>query len=268
MSALVNAQAHSIFRPIVSWLLCTNNRDNLLYRAIESCLCQTLTDFELIIICNGIDHKKIAEDLQANYREDTRVRIYSTEMSLLNFSLNLGLHMARSSLIARMDADDVADRQRLEKQVEYMLSHPDVAVLGSNYRLIDQEGNVFSCSQLPLSNKAIRASLRYKNPLCHPAVIFRRDVIRKVGGYMGGQNAEDYDLWLRISMNDEYKFANLPDYLLSYNAGTNGLARRSRKAYANASAAQWRNFLLTNKFSWLIGSVITSLKMWFLSNKS
>lgn len=251
-----------------SWLLCTNRKDPLLYRAIESCLSQTIKDFELLLIVNGSACIEIVQCLQRQYAEDARVRVVGTPINLLNFSLSLGLHLARGPYVARMDADDVAAPDRLERQWAYMERNPQVAVLGSAYQLIDSTGQIHGQVSPPTSDAEIRRELHYRNPICHPSVMLRRDVILKQGGYLGGQNAEDYDLWLRLAMHTEWQFANLPEKLLSYNVSPDGAARRSRTAYANVAAAQLRNFLITRDPRWLLGSVITAAKSVWRANRA
>jgi hypothetical protein len=166
-----------------------------------------------------------------------------------------------------MDGDDVAAPERLERQLNYMMDNPHIAVVGSDYRLIDAYGNEHGTVLLPKSDSEIRKALLWGNPICHPAVMFRRDVVRSQGGYLGGRNAEDYDLWLRICLSRKLKFANLPDLLLSYNVESGGGARRSREAYANVAAAQFRNFIVSRDLRWLAAALVTALKALVRANR-
>jgi glycosyltransferase involved in cell wall biosynthesis len=259
---------HNCTVPLVSWILCTKQDDALLDRAVRSCLSQTLTEFELLLVVNGPDYLEILSALRLRYTDDARVRIVDTPIYLLNFSLSLGLHLAKAKYVARMDADDVAEPVRLERQWSYMESHPKVAVLGTSYHLIDSVDLVHGHVSCPTSNDEIRRSLFYRNPICHPSVMLRREVVIAKGGYLGGQNAEDYDLWLRICLDKDLHFANLPDYLLSYNVDPGGAARRSKRAYANVAAAQIRNFLITRDIRWFLGAILTAMKSLIRSNRA
>ncbi|MDP2105723.1 MAG: glycosyltransferase, partial [Desulfobulbaceae bacterium] len=212
--------------PEVSWLLCSNRTNILFERAIQSCLTQTLDNFELLIVINGVNAREIAPQLHEKYKQDPRVRIVETPIHLLNFSLSLGLHLARAPYVARMDADDVSHPDRLARQLDFMERHPSVAVLGTAYELIDESGNVHGTVSPPESDSDIRRSLHYRNPICHPSVMLRKQAILQAGGYLGGQNAEDYDLWSRIALDPTRQFANMPDVLLSYNSAPGGAARR------------------------------------------
>lgn len=226
-----------------------------------------MADFELLLVVNGPDVERLVPSLTQEYAADPRVRVIGTPIHLLNFSLSLGLHLARSPYVARMDADDVSHPVRLEMQLAYLESHKDVAVVGSCYTLIDPQGRVNGKVDVPSADHEIRKALRFRNPICHPSVMFRRDLILRIGGYLGGKNAEDYDLWLRLAMHRQWRFANLPEPLLSYNVSTDGAARRSREAYANVASAQLRQFLVTREAGWLIGATLSSIKSFALANR-
>jgi len=253
--------------PRVTWLLCTNRDDSLLHRAINSCLNQTVRDFELLIVVNGANVEKLVRQLTQVYANNHRVQIIGTPISFLNFSLSLGLHLAKAPFVARMDADDVSHPDRLAQQLEFMEKHPDVVVLGSSYQLIDQDGAIHGQINLPQTNDKIRKALKFSNPICHPTVMLRRSSILSIGGYLGGKYAEDYDLWLRIATHTKWHFANLAAPLVSYNVAPNGLARRSREAYANVAGAQLKQFLVTRDIRWLAGAAVTSIKSFLRSTR-
>ena len=247
-------------RPQVSWLLCTHQNHPLLARAIASCLGQTMADFELLIVVNGKEATQIAATLRQQYASDARVRVVQTPLHLLNFSLSLGLHLARAPYVARMDADDVSSPERLQRQLAFMQQHPEVAVLGSAYSLVDSQGQIHGHVSPPEHDRESRTQLRWRNRLCHPSGMLRKSAILPLGGYLGGRNAEDYDLWLRLALDSQWQFANLHERLLSYNMALDGAARRSRAAYAHVAAAQLRNFLVSGDPRWLLGACLTAGK--------
>jgi hypothetical protein len=91
--------------------------------------------------------------------------------------------------------------------------------------------------------------------------MFRRDVVLKAGGYLGGLHAEDYDLWLRLTAEPGLEFANLPDICLSYReVGVSGV-RRARSAYASVASSQLRLFLVSGHIAWILATVFTVFKM-------
>jgi len=160
-----------------------------------------------------------------------------------------------------MDSDDVSRPYRLDRQVRYMNANPSVAVLGTAFEVVDEHGSVKRQVRVPTTDREIRQRLRTRNPLCHPSVVFRRDVVLKAGGYLGGLHAEDYDLWLRLTTEPGLEFANLSDICLSYReVGVSGV-RRERSAYASVAASQLRFFLVSGHIAWLIATVFTIFKM-------
>jgi glycosyltransferase involved in cell wall biosynthesis len=252
--------------PSVSWLLCTHVADNQLRQALHSCLDQTFTDFELLVVANGPSAADVAGAVHAWIGGDPRVRIFTTEVRHLIFSLSLGLHHARAELIARMDSDDLSKSYRLARQVAFMQQHPEVVVLGSAYEIIDAGGRPLQKVQPPTSDIEIRRALLRGNPLCHPSVMFRRRVVLDAGGYLGGLHAEDYDLWVRLSNDPVNQFANLDEVCLGYRSVGVGTARRSRSAYASMAASQFRNFINGQGLFWAFAALLSTLKAFIRSS--
>lgn len=250
----------NLVQPIVSWVLPTNQNNQLLHRAIASCLNQTEQRFELLIIVNGIKSDVISKELVEHYINEKRIRVINTQVHLINFSLSLGLHLSKSDFIARMDADDVSHPERLSKQLSFMYKNTDIGIVGTFYNLINSAGSIVKEIRLPQSDFEIRKSLIFRNPICHPSVLFRKNLIMSAGGYLGGKHAEDYDLWVRLARNKSMRFANLPEYLLSYNSDFSGDSRRSKEAYVNMASCQSREFLLTGNFRWLFAAALSSVK--------
>jgi glycosyltransferase involved in cell wall biosynthesis len=246
---------------LVTILLCTDRDDALFSRAIESCLGQTHSNFELLVVANGPNAADLSSALTGRFQTEPRIKVLHTLTRDLNFSLDLGIHSARGEYLARMDSDDIMSPNRLEVQLNFMSTHPEVAVVGSFYELVDRDAKILGRVQLPISNEQIRRHIFYRNPICHPTVMFRTEAIRRAGGYRGGKNSEDYDLWARLCLDPAIAFNNIPLYLLKYNSDPSGTARRSRLAYANVVAAQVRNFLMTWEVRWLFGALATSVKL-------
>ena len=115
--------------PTVTWLVAAHIANDHLKTALESCLNQTFSDFECLVIANGTDATQVAEQVTTWFGSDDRLRVITTAVRHLNFSLSLGLHLARGSLIARMDAGDVSLPNRLTHQLNFMSSNPSVTVL-------------------------------------------------------------------------------------------------------------------------------------------
>jgi GT2 family glycosyltransferase len=203
--------------PSVSVILPVKNGSAYIEAAIVSILTQTFSDFELLIIddSSSDDTMDIARRVCG---ADPRARILVNPGAGLVEALNVAIGAARARLIARMDADDIALPQRLERQHAFMAAHPEVAVVGSQARFIDQRGALTGkATGLPESHEAIAKTLLRYCCLNHPTVLMRADALKRVGGYRAiVPVAEDLDLWLRIA--EHGRLANLAESLLLYRA--------------------------------------------------
>ena len=245
----------------ISILICADKFDKYFEQAIDSCLNQTFTDFEIILVVNGISDNYKHKFIDFSDKHEC-IQLYFTDIHCLTYSLNFGLDKCNGLYIARMDADDIAYPKRLEKQVLFMDKNSDIAVCGTWYEFIDENNNIITKVKLPISDAEIRRALYWSNPLCHPSVMIRSDILKKFCGYMGGIYAQDYDLWLRIVFVRSAKFYNIPEVLMGYRKKVStGGVRYSRLAYANSASYSLRNFLLTYNPLWLLGSFVHMVRM-------
>lgn len=252
---------------LVSWVMCVHEFQDFLVPAIESCLNQTFTDFELIIVINGGQSEYLFKRLVDLYGSNQNVILVKSEFKYLNENLNIGIQNSSGKYIARMDSDDISLRNRLEVQVNYLNNNQSVGLVASNYQYFSENRVESNGSQSHL-RKIVTHDLIFRNPICHPTVMFRKSVLLDLGGYLGGLYAEDYDLWVRILLQKKWDIIILDDILLKYNIGNGGLARRSKTAYANMCATQFRSFLLTGNFKWFLGGLVSGFKSVLLSNKA
>lgn len=140
-------------------------------------------------------------------------------------ALNHGLQHCKYELVARMDTDDIAMPDRFNLQVAFMQAHPEVAVTSG---FIEEWNSDFSsqlsCRSLPLEYDEIVKFAKLRSPISHPACIFRKSVILKVGGYPNIY-PEDHLLWSRV-LQAGYKLANIPQVLLRMRTGEDFISRR------------------------------------------
>ncbi len=201
-------------KPRISVIMPVRDGARWLGEAIASVLAQTLTDLELIVIDDGSEDAS-AELVAASGRSDPRVRLIPQPREGLVAALNRGLDAARGTLIARLDADDRAHPQRLQRQSDYLDRHPGVGLLGTWADRIDEQGSPCGALQPPAAPEELAALLPRTNPFVHSSVMLRSQVLRHVGPYRTAfEGAEDYDLWLRVS--EVAELANLPERLLQY----------------------------------------------------
>src|SRR4029077_1113562 len=201
--------------PIVSVVMSVFNGERFLREAVESILAQSFRDFEFIVIDDG-STDRTGEILNRYQRSDPPVRVYYQENRGLIDSLNRGCELARGKYIARMDADDIAVRNRLMWQGGFMEKHPEVGVVGGTIECINSTGKSVRTYRHPIRDREIKSALlRGGVGFCHPTVLMRREVLVSVGGYRKVVvHAEDYDLWLRIA--DRFQLANLGAVVLKY----------------------------------------------------
>ncbi len=160
--------------PRVTVLMTVYNGLPYIAAAVESILSQTFTDFEFLIINDGSPDNSMAA--VAEYRDD-RIRVVDNPENIgQTRSLNRGLQLARGELIARLDQDDIALPERLEKQVAFADANPQVAALGTAATIIDEQGIDIGSAPVLTSERTLRWGLLFHNVLSHPSVMFRRSI--------------------------------------------------------------------------------------------
>ncbi len=201
--------------PAVSVVMSVLNGERFLAEAVESILAQSFADFEFIIIDDGSTDRTSAI-LETYEKTDTRVLVHHQENKGLVEALNRGCALAHGKYIARIDADDVALQDRLKRQVEFMETHPGVALVGGSIECIDATGKPLVTHVALTSHRKIRAALlRGSCGLWHPTIMMRTDAFTAIGGYRKAIiDAEDYDLFLRMA--ERFYVANLENVVLKY----------------------------------------------------
>jgi len=111
-------------KPLVSIVMPSHNREKFIGEAIDSMLCQTFSDFELIIVDDGSDDNTL---LEIKKFKDLRIKVLQHEVNQGNYvARNTGMAIAKGRYIAVMDSDDIALPNRLQLQVDFLNSHPKV----------------------------------------------------------------------------------------------------------------------------------------------
>jgi len=194
--------------------------------AVASVLAQTFTDFEFVIVEDPSEHS--AAELLKPFN-DPRIRLISkTARTGLIAQRNLTLAEGKADWVALIDADDAMEPDRLAKQWEYLQSHPDTDVLGSQLAIIDGEGRRIGMRKYPQTHEEIVRSFHRFNAIAQPSVMARKSAMLGAGGYSFEFPAEDYDLWSRMALAGA-KFANHPDVLTRYRLGGSSKSEKLRK---------------------------------------
>jgi glycosyltransferase involved in cell wall biosynthesis len=133
----------------------------------------------------------------------------------LSDALNAGLKQCLAPFTARIDADDIAEPERFQRQLEALQGDGECLAIGSGATLIDHQGHVIGQRRMPASPKRTLQLMRWKSAVMHPTVTFRTDAVRSLGGYSAAAtNVEDYELWLRLLQWGTIR--SLPEPLLRY----------------------------------------------------
>ena len=203
--------------PRVTVLMTVYNGLPYLAQAVESVLAQTLAVFELLIIDDASTDESIR--CLERYR-DPRIRLFRNECNLGHVrSLNRGLSLCTSLYVARLDQDDSCYATRLERQVRFLDEHPQVAVVGSRMEGMDpsgRRGTGLLGHRLENYGTFAASLLVGRCPLCHPSVMFRREVVGGLGGYDEDfAPAEDVELWMRMALA-RHEAAVIPEPLVRH----------------------------------------------------
>jgi glycosyltransferase involved in cell wall biosynthesis len=200
--------------PAVSVVMSVLNGERYLREAVESVLSQTLGDFELVAVDDGSDDAS-AEILDEYAAEDRRVLVHRKTNRGQASGRNLAVGLAKASLIACLDSDDVLLPDRLENQCRFLAEHGAVALVGGAVTFVDGDGRPFADWTYPVRDADIRRALTRTNPFAHSAVTVRKSVLQAAGGYRSAfVPSEDLDLWLRIAANHE--LSNLAEIVARY----------------------------------------------------
>jgi glycosyltransferase involved in cell wall biosynthesis len=193
--------------PLVTVLMSVYNAEDTLERAVRSILAQTYIHFELLIVDDG-STDGCSQILMNLHAEDCRIVIIRQDNTGLTRALNNGAKVATGELIARLDADDYAEPDRLKKQVQAFVERPDLVLLGS--KSIDrlEDGSRY---EWPYYNdQDIQMRVYLCAPFAHSTAMFKTSIFQELGGYDESfKTAQDTELWMRlarrgsISMLDE-----------------------------------------------------------------
>jgi len=190
--------------PLVTVLMTVYNGLPYLPRAIDSVLAQTMREFELLIIDDGGTDGSV--ELIQQYH-DSRIRMIRNDQNRGQaWSLNRGVALARSPYLARLDQDDVCLPDRLGQQVAWLQRRPELAAVGCWAYYVNADGDVHGLVGMRVGDYGafLGAVLTGASPLGHPTVMFRREVLQRVGGYDETfAPCEDYELWCRMARHRE-----------------------------------------------------------------
>lgn len=193
---------------------------------------QSLKPTEIILVKDG----KIGEELEnviEKYQKEfpTILKTLQLEENVgLGNALNFGLNECQYDLVMRMDTDDICEKDRFKKQVDYMTKHPNVSVLGGSIEEFNEDLNEEKrLKSMPLTSEEVKKYAKFRNPLNHMTVCFKKDDIIGAGSYQPLLYLEDYYLWIRVILAGKV-IENIPDTLVYARIGNGFEKRRGNKS--------------------------------------
>lgn len=233
--------------PQFSVLIATYEKDDPddLERAIRSVIDQTVKPDEVVIVADGpltSDLEATLGGLATEYPDLLRRTSLSPNQGL-GAALNHGVKTCSHEWVARLDSDDVAVEDRFEQQLEYLQNHPETDVI-SGYIGEFAEGpdKVDRVRKVPLTHEKIVKKGRFRCPVNHPSVMFRRQAVIDAGNYREYRSMQDYELWMRM-ISQGYTLGNVPEILVKCHAGEDLYTRRGGVEYARIEFAIQRELL-------------------------
>lgn len=217
------------------------NCADTLEEAIESLLCQTFTDWELIMCDDGSSDSSVSVARRYAESRDNILLIENDKNMGLPFTLNRCLEFAESEYIARMDGDDVSVRDRFEKEVAFLDNNPEYALVSCEMIHFDSSGD-WGISRY-VEKPEIKDFLK-KSPFCHAGVIMRRQALNDVGNYTVSEDlrrGQDYWLWHKF-YRAGYKGYNIQEPLYKMRDDSDAVKRRTIKSSISGMRTEWKIF--------------------------
>ena len=207
-------------------MACYNEEISWIKLAINSILNQTFKDFEFIIISDNPLNKKMNELLKEYSFKDNRIKVFYNKKNIgLTKSLNKALKISSGQYIARMDSDDISNKNRLEYQINFMQDNLDVDFLITNAELIDENNKIiFKQIGKSYNNKQCKQIFRFMNISYHPTWFVKRKVYEELKGYNDVKYSEDYDFICRAIL-DKFTVQIISNALIKYRVRQSSITR-------------------------------------------
>jgi GT2 family glycosyltransferase len=215
--------------PAVSVVVTSYNYGRFVGAALESVRAQTAGDFECIVVDDGSTDNSIA--VVETFLSDRRFRLVRQQNRGVSRARNVGIDSAAAPFIAFLDADDLWQPTKFERQLERFAAEPALGVVYTRRTIIDSSGRSQPCSDPPSPQGNIVGQLFRQNLVCFSSAMVRTEAARRVGGFDARLGlAVDYDFWLRVARH--YPFGVIDEPLVAYRVGHGvNLSGRQRERY-------------------------------------
>lgn len=215
--------AAKIHCPLVSVVMPAFNAEQYVGEAIESILCQTLSDFEFIIIDDGSTDN--TEKVLTEYEtRDTRIQVLRQRNSGVAASMNLGCSLTKGKYIARMDADDLSHPRRLSRQVEFLEKHPDIGLCGTWMHSF--QGTEKTLNRYPSDPDIAKSMLPFQLPVDGGSIMLARQTYLQSGVVNNPDVGATDDYLFVVECSKYFRFASVPEPLYFYRIHPAQVTRR------------------------------------------
>ena len=208
---------------------------------------QTIKPNEVVIIVDGPIYGELKEKVLQYERQKDLFKVVWLPKNLGHAGARqAGLENSSYDLIAIMDADDISRPDRFKEQLDFIQSNQEVDIIGGQIEeFIGHTNNIVGRRIVPNTNSEIYKYLKKRCPFNQMTVMFKKNEILKVGGYIDWYCNEDYYLWIRMALAN-CKFANLPNTLVSVRVGKDMYSRRGGWEYFK-SESKLQKYLYDHK---------------------
>ncbi|SMO83526.1 glycosyltransferase [Halorubrum cibi] len=224
--------------------------DDLL-RALQSVIDQPVRPDEIVVVADGpltTELEAALDDFESAHPDLLTRRSLPTNQGL-GAALNHGVEACSHEWIARMDSDDIAVEDRFEQQLNHLDKNRETDVLGGYIGEFNQDpDDLNQIREVPTTYEDIASMGRFRCPMNHPSVMFRRSAVIGAGNYRSLRSMQDYELWMRM-LSQGYMLENLPTVLVKCHAGDDLYHRRGGISYAKTDYTVQRQLLRMGSIS-------------------
>lgn len=206
----------TLHQPLVSVLLPVYNAEQYLRASLESILSQTYKNIEVICVDDGSADASF-KILRIFAKQDKRVKVYRNRKNQgIGYTANKATSHAKGDFIARMDADDIMLFDRIEKQVHFLQNNPEMALVGGQCLVINEEGKITGEKKNPTAHKDIYKMLFSSMSVQNPTIMINKKLTTKEALTLDPTLHPIDDLDMLFKLLACGRFANLPDFVLQY----------------------------------------------------
>jgi glycosyltransferase involved in cell wall biosynthesis len=255
-----------VLNPLISVILPVYNAEKFLKESLNSILGQSYTNLEIIIINDGSSDN--SQSIINSYSDDRIIYIHQEQNMGLIPSLNNAIHSAKGDFIVRMDADDIAFKNRIQLQVQYLFENPSIAIVASHAMFFEEDINTsipnWDLDLATNTPEEIKKALIWENCIIHPSVCMRTEIAKSLLYDPAQKNYEDYDFWLRVHAN-QLSIAKINEPLLYYRVQSNSITQTAirKRNFFYQKAGVKLHFVLKSlskgKINWFIGQVFLTI---------